>query len=323
MLSVINEAKLVQDLNTEYYRLINFYSNIKRQSTFIQYYNIDPSSPRNPETQETFDFYSKTRSVWNVYDLTPTQIIAAIQNSPDNMADLKGQMIISATTITTYTIENPRIGDLVTFYKPAKAGEVLRVRGVRLQLNSNISMEPVKWYELDLETAPIRYEQLLELNKLKHFVYDLVVEKNVEYVFYKKHVEAMTKLNELLNYFNKFYIKERDLYAAELKIPRETNELIFYIKKNFDDKYRRLFELNKSPFGFWDHYFPFKYKNIEEMKFNKTKEFEIIDYFTRENEIVNLSTYNYEEELENCLKKTIELLEYSKKIKEYLEHVRS
>lgn len=321
MLNVTNEAKLVQDLNTEYYRLINFFSNIKRPSTFIKYYNIDPSSPRNEVTHETFDFYSKTRSYWNVYDLTPTQIISAIQNSPDNAVDLKGQMIISATTITTYTIENPRIGDLVTFYKPVESDEVLRVRAVRLQLNSNISTEPVKWYELDLETAPIRYEQIEELHKLNHYVYDLVVERNVEYKFYKKYVKAMNQLSELLKFFNNFYIRERDLYAADLKIPRELNELIYYIKKRFDNKYKRLMENTFAPFGYWDHYSPFKYKSIDDMKFNISKEFELIDYFhKKDREIYNLSTYNYSETIESCLKKTIELLEYSKIIKDYLDH---
>ena len=77
-------------------------------------------------------------------------IISAIQNTPDNNFDLKGQSIISATTIQLYTIDNPRIGDLVTFYKPAESEEVLRVMNVRLQLNSNFSTEPLKLYEVDL-----------------------------------------------------------------------------------------------------------------------------------------------------------------------------
>ena len=40
MLTVLNEPKLIQDYNTEYYKLINFYSNIKRPSVFIKYYNL-------------------------------------------------------------------------------------------------------------------------------------------------------------------------------------------------------------------------------------------------------------------------------------------
>lgn len=107
-------------------------------------------SPHNNITSETYDFYTKTQNRWDVYDLTPMQIISAIQNSPENQMDLRGNMLVSATTILTYTIENPRIGDLVTFYRPTKSDEVLRVVNVRLQLNSNYASEPIKWYELDL-----------------------------------------------------------------------------------------------------------------------------------------------------------------------------
>jgi len=150
MLNVTNEPKLIQDYNTEYYRLINQYSNIKRSANFVKYYNLAfDISPNKEITHETFDFYTKTQSKWDIYDLTPTQIISAIQNTPENNPDLKGQMILSATTILTYTIENPRIGDLVTFYRPDESDQVLRVMNVRLQLNSNFSSEPVKWYELD------------------------------------------------------------------------------------------------------------------------------------------------------------------------------
>ena len=151
MKSVINEPGLVCDYNTEYYKLINFYHNVKRPSSFIKYYNLAYNiSPKNDRTQETFDIYTKTQSKWDVYDLTPTQIISAIQNSVDSNPDLKGNMITGATTILTYTLPNPRLNDLVTFYKPVKSDEVFRVVGIRLQLNSNFATIPVKWYELDL-----------------------------------------------------------------------------------------------------------------------------------------------------------------------------
>ena len=151
MYTVLDEPKLIQKYNTEYYRLINFYSNVRRTANFVKYYNLAmDDSPRKDITFETYDDYIKTQSKWDIYDLTPMQIISAIQNTPDNNMDLKGQSIISATTIQLYTIDNPRIGDLVTFYKPAESEEVLRVMNVRLQLNSNFSTEPLKLYEVDL-----------------------------------------------------------------------------------------------------------------------------------------------------------------------------
>lgn len=324
MLNVIDEPKLVQDYNTEYYKLINFFSNTKRQSSFVKYYNLaGENSPKNELTKEVYDFYSKSKSFWNIYDLTPTQIISAIQNTPDNVGDLKGQMIVSATTILVYTIDMPRVGDLVTFYKPAESEEVLRVMNVRLQLNSNISTEPLKWYELDLETAPVRYDQLDNLQKKDHFVYDLTIEKNVEYIFYKKYVDAMNKLSDLLLFFNKYYISETDVYTVDNKIIQELNELLFFIKKIFDKKYNRLFEKIKSPFGYWDRIQQFKYSGIEEMNFNKSKEFTAIDYSCKFFENINLSSFNYSEEVEEVLIQTINLLDYINIIGEYLEHNRS
>ena len=160
MLDVINEPKLVQQLNEEYYRLINFYSNIKRSANFVRYYNLAmDASPNNPQTAETYDFYTKTQNQWDVYELTPLQIVGAIQNSPENQPDLRGNMIVSATTILVYTIENPRLGDLVSFYRPAQSEEVLRVVGMRLQLHSNYSTEPLRWYELDQKIQDLTKEK--------------------------------------------------------------------------------------------------------------------------------------------------------------------
>lgn len=324
MLTVLNEPKLIQDYNTEYYKLINFYSNVKRPSVFIKYYNLDVNcSPNELITCETYDSYMKTQNIWNVYDITPTQIISAIQNTPDQSPDLKGQMIVSSSTILTYTIQNPRIGDLVTFYKPVESNEVLRVMNVRLQLNSNYSSEPIKWYELDLETAPIRYENLDFLNKKNHYVYDLSIEKNIEYSFYQKYVEAMNRLKKLLTFFNNFYIAERDLYCIDNNIYKELNELIFYIKKEFDNKYVRLFETIKSPLGYWDRYSPFKYKSINEMNFTFLNEYTYIDYNDYSEKTINISYDVIDDNNMLFLKKTDELLETIKEMKEFISHVKA
>ena len=320
MLNVTNEPKLIQDYNTEYYRLINQYSNIKRSANFVKYYNLAfDISPNKEITHETFDFYTKTQSKWDIYDLTPMQIISAIQNTPENNPDLKGQMILSATTILTYTIENPRIGDLVTFYKPAESEEVLRVMNIRLQLNSNFSSEPVKWYELDLETAPIKYSNLSQLLKNNHYVYDLTIEKNVKYEYYKEFVQKMNNLKELLEDLNKLYLCEADLYLSDGEIVSELNELLFFIKKNFDNRYHRLLEGIRSPFGYWDKY-DFKYPTLESMDFDSTKNFSLRNYLTKEEREYNLSSRVDSESLNNTLQKTVDLLKYVKDLGVYLDH---
>lgn len=322
MLTVLNEPKLVQSYNTEYYRLINFYSNVKRPSAFIKYYNLATDiSPHDKITAETYDSYIKTNNVWDVYDITPTQIISAIQNTPEQIPDLKGQMIISTTTILTYTIDSPKIGDLVTFYKPVESDEVLRVTNVRLQLNSNYSSEPVKWYELDLESAPIQFDELDQLIKRNHYVYDLSVENNIEYAFYKKYVEAMNRLRELLVFFNQYYIAEKDLYCIHNNIFCETNELIYYIKKEFNNKYIRLFETIKSPLGYWDRYCPFIYNSLDDI--NIVNEFNIIDYYDETRRKIDYKYFVINSEEEIFLDKTKKLLETILEMREYLTHVRS
>lgn len=323
MLNVLDEPKLIQKINTEYYKLINFYSNIKRPSVFIKYYNLALDvSPSDEISAETYDFYTKTQNQWDVYDITPTQIIGAIQNTPESVPDMKGQSIISATTILTYTIDSPRVGDLVTFYKPSESEEVLRVVNVRLQLNSNYATVPVKWFELDLETAPIRIESLGQLNLRYHYVYDLSIEKNFEYTYYKEYVKAMNKLKELLKYFNKFYSPINDLYLVNDKIYCELNELIYLIKKNFNNKYVRLFEEVKSPFGYWDkHLYGVKLKDLNEQDLS-SDEFTYFDSETLEKKSVVLGRTELNEDEESCLVKVKELLSTVQEMKEHIQHVR-
>ena len=310
MYTVINEPQIVRDIHNEYFKLINYYNNVKRPSAFIKYYNlVFDESPKENITNVTYDLYHKTRSRWDVYELTPTQIIGGIQNTPNPITDLKGQMLDSATSITLYTIENPRINDLVTFYAPVQSEEVLRVTNVRLQLNAAYSDTPVRWFEVDLETAPIKFNQMDELLKNKHFVYDLSQERNMLYEEYKLFVTNMQLLKDLLSKFNEFYVYEKDLYMADNKIPCETNELLFFVRKKFSNKYERLFEGIKNSLGYWD-IFNFKNESIETIN---TTQFILKDYYS-----YNETTYELNEQetnLNRLLKLTHELKTFVKENK--------
>lgn len=310
MYTVINEPQIVRDIHNEYFKLINYYNNVKRPSAFIKYYNlVFDESPKENITNVTYDLYHKTRSRWDVYELTPTQIIGGIQNTPNPIIDLKGQMLDSATSITLYTIENPRINDLVTFYAPVQSEEVLRVTNVRLQLNAAYSDTPVRWFEVDLETAPIKFNQMDELLKNKHFVYDLSQERNMLYEEYKLFVTNMQLLKDLLSKFNEFYVYEKDLYMADNKIPCETNELLFFVRKKFSNKYERLFEGIKNSLGYWD-IFNFKNESIETIN---TTQFILKDYYS-----YNETTYELNEQetnLNRLLKLTHELKTFVKENK--------
>ena len=279
MKNVLDEPRLIQEYSTEYFRLVNFYSNLKRTAIFIKYYNhAIKESPRKDITLETYDDYIKTQNKWDIYELTPVQIIGAIQNTPENAIDLKGHSILSATTVQLYTIDNPRIGDLVTFYKPSESEEVLRVMNVRMQLNSNYSTEPMKYYEVDLETAPIKYSNVPQLLKNNHFVYDLTIERNVEYSYYKEYIQQMKSLEVILEELKKFYLHQHDFYGADGCAVCEVNELMHFVKARFNNKYFRLFEKVMSPYGYWDHY-GFKYENIEDLiKSAAGRKFNLIDY---------------------------------------------
>lgn len=283
MKTVLDEPRLIQEYSSELFRLVNFYSNLKRTAIFVKYYNLAMNeSPRKDVTLETYDDYIKVQNMWNIYELTPVQIIGAIQNTPENAVDLKGQSILSATTMQLYTIENPRIGDLVTFYKPAESEEVLRVVGIRMQLNSNYSTEPMKFYEVDLESAPIKYSNVPQLLKNNHFVYDLTIERNVEYTYYKEYIQQMKKLEELVDQLKPYYLHQHDFYGADGMAVREVNELMFFVKSKFNNKYYRLFENVRSPYGYWDHY-DFKHDSIESViKTAAGRKFNLIDYSTNQ-----------------------------------------
>lgn len=283
MKTVLDEPRLIQEYSTELFRLTNYYSNLKRTAIFVKYYNLAmDESPRKDVTLETYDDYIKTQNKWNVYELTPVQIMGAIQNTPENAMDLKGHSILSATTMQLYTIDNPRIGDLVTFYKPSESEEVLRVVGIRMQLNSNYSTEPMKFYEVDLETAPIKFSNVSKLLKHEHYVYDLTIERNVEYTYYKEYIQQMKKLEELLNELKPYYLHQHDFYGADGSAVCEVNELMYYVKAKFNNKYYRLFENVRSPYGYWDHY-DFKYESIEDIiKTAAGRKFNLIDYSTNQ-----------------------------------------
>ena len=170
-----------------------------------------------------------------------------------------------------------------------------------------------------VETAPIKHSNLSQLIKNNHYVYDLTIEKNVKYEYYKEFVQKMNELKILLDDLSKLYLSEADMYYSNGEIISELNELLFFVKKNFDNRYHRLLEGIKSPFGYWDKY-EFKYPSIESMDFDVTKNFSLRNYLTKEEREYNLSTRVDSESLNNTLQKTIKLLQYVKDLGVYLDH---
>ncbi len=134
------------------------------------------------------------------------------------------------------------------------------------------------FYGCFVETAPIKFSNVSQLLKNNHFVYDLTIERNVEYTYYKEYIQQMKKLELLLDSLKPYYLHQHDFYGTDGLAICALNELMYFVKAKFNSKYYRLFEKAMSPYGYWDHY-KFKYGSIEEiLKTAADRKFKLIDY---------------------------------------------
>jgi hypothetical protein len=159
-------------------------------------------------------------------------------------------MFDGVTTITVYTIELPRINDLITFYDPVKSGEIFRVNNIRTSINAYYSDPKLTWYEMDLEVAPIKDTSQLKISK--HYVYDAHKEKYYNYEDYTKKTTLITNINNEIQQMNRYYSAYNDLYHVDNLVPYVSNFSIIYFKDRIsqsDDSIRLFNELLK-PYGF-------------------------------------------------------------------------
>ena len=309
MLSALYDPQTVQSYHNEYLKLINFYMNTKRPSVFVRYYNIDIDSSKYDEKLEaTYDLYHISSIKFNVYDFTPSYYLAPVVNAAASVQDLRGQSMDATSSIVVYTIDAPRIHDLIMFYGPIQSGEIFRVSGLRTAVNAIHSDPNVKWFELELEYAPIRQSQIQDLELLNHYVYDMSNEKYVTYNDYYEFTQKITKLNEILTKISKYYDPFYDLYHFNQLAPIEVNETLIFFKKQFSDKYKRLYEKYPMPYGYleqmnfsqvYDNYrsIPFVSNNYSYNVLNLiTKQFEEYEWSISNNsdqvglnELLNLS----------------------------------
>lgn len=251
MQSALYDPQLVQTYHTEYLKLINYYMNTKRPSSFVRYFNIDiDNSTYDDKLDATYDLYHVSNIKFNIYDFTPSYYLAPIVNAAANVPDLRGQMMDATSSIVVYSIESPRIHDLVMFYGPVTSGEIFRVTGLRTPVNAVHSDPSVRWFELELEYAPIRTTQ--ELKILTHNVYDLSEEKYISYTEYQDYTAKIKACESILDQLKVFYDPYHDLYQAGQLAPVEVNEAIIFFKKLFAVKYKRVYEKYNLPYGYLD-----------------------------------------------------------------------
>jgi len=277
MNSYLSDPLFVSEYHNEYLKILNYYQNAKRPSCFVKYYNINNLKSTDEEKlKSTYAIYNDTDIKFDIYDLTPTNYILPITNMTTPVPDLDGQMYDAIETLVTYTIKRPRIHDLITFYGPIHSGETFRVSSIRTQVNAVHSENPVNWFELQLEYAPTGDLSNLKIDQ--EYVYDLSKEIYVKKQDYLNYISNLEKLKNELEKLDPFYQPRLDLYAIDFQyIPIEVNELICFIKEQFNNKYRNLFSHIKKPYGYIDT-FEQEYNNIDSLPFKNPKShFKIYD----------------------------------------------
>jgi hypothetical protein len=267
MQSALYDPQSVQTYHGEYLKLINFYMNTKRPSTFVRYFNIDiDNSTYDDKLDATYDLYHVSNIKFNIYDFTPSYYLAPVVNAAANVPDLRGQMMDATSSIVVYSIESPRIHDLLMFYGPVQSGEIFRVAGLRTPVNAVHSEPNVRWFELELEYAPITQTQ--ELKILNHKVYDLSEEKYISYDEYQKFTEKIKTCETILDSLLVYYDPYHDLYQVNQLAPIEVNEAIIFFKKIYAIKYKRIYEKYNLPYGYLDKMnFTQYYSNVDDLPF--------------------------------------------------------
>jgi hypothetical protein len=250
--NVFAETVLIEQYHSEFFKLINLYQNLNRNSIFCRYLNINKfESSYNKDADVTFDrFHSGIR--YDVYDYTPLYYTSQSVNDLSDQQDLVGQMIQGNLTVTVYTIKNVYIDDLIVFsYNPQNESEIFRVSNFRLVVNSKYSNPSVNWYELTLEYAPIiNYKSL---NVLNNYVYNLPLQKYLFLEDFKISISETKALellfNQLKNYFDPytelfFYISISGTRISPLK----QNNIIYNFLSNLS-LYKNHFNYELKPFG--------------------------------------------------------------------------
>lgn len=224
--SVLIETTLTQNYYQDYLKLVNLYQNVRRNSIFARYLNINKeASTYNIETDGTFDRYN-SGVVYDVYDYTPLYYSGQLVNEIGDNPDLLGQQIQGFTTATTFTIDKPRIEDLIiNIYPPLNGGEIFRVSSYRPVVNAIDSTPSVTWYELTLEYAPII--DIRKLNIANEYVYNLVREKYMYRTNFTKMIQEAAKLNNLFETLKISFNKEVELYKYDSVYPLEPNANIY------------------------------------------------------------------------------------------------
>jgi len=246
--SILHETKYVQDVYSEYLNFINRYQNLNRQGVFLKYYNIDLiESTYEKNIESTYDIYNISDIKFNLYEMCPAFFIQPLVNRVNNVSDVKGQFFDATSSVVLYTIKTPQINDLITFYNPVKSDEILRVNSISVATNSFYSPANLKWFELELEYAPVKIENIKIREK---YIYDLSLEK---YIYYDTYVSKLSLFNNIikkLDLLSIYYNSRYDIYKLNNIVPNILNEIFIYLKKNYSNNFNRILDKYLLPYGY-------------------------------------------------------------------------
>ncbi len=248
--NIISEPVIISNIYTEYLSLLNKYHNIKRPSMFIRYLNINKSeSIINADLNSTYKRFDTNGIKYDIYDNTPVYYTSGIVNDITEDNTYVGEHFSGNLSVTTYTIIEPHIDDIILFpYSPLNTNkEIWRVNNIRSVINAMYSNVSVRWFELTLDYAPI--SSIDGLNFSKYFSYLLTEEKNVPIEIYKKLILIIQKLEPILIEFNKQFNNKYELYSYNNIFPLQENQIIFNFLSNHQNNYHRYFSKLNNPFG--------------------------------------------------------------------------
>lgn len=261
MENILHEPIQTHSYFKEYLDKVLKYKNLNRKGIFIRYFNINKnaSTYKDETTKGTFDHYN-SGIVFDIYDYTPVYHISAVTNTSTDKSDMSGMIFDALTDITIYTINDPRMGDLISFpYGPSKTDEVFRV--IQIDVSIHVREFGVKFHKLTLEYAPLK--DLTKLNILNNYVYFLSQEKNITQVEYINNLNIINKNKEIINSIKDKFNGKYELYfldddIASLELNKQIYDFLSY--ETYQDRY---FDLVPKPFGVKNYNFDFKDKAID------------------------------------------------------------
>lgn len=198
--NIFAETLYIEKLYGEYISTVNRYQNVNRPSIFGRYLNINKdASTFNADNNSVFDRYNSGIQ-YDIYDYTPLFFTSQVLNDASDNSDMKGQQFAGPLNVTIYTIEKPRIEDLLIFNRPPQKGiEIFRVNNIRASINAMESSPNANWFELTLEYAPL--VDINKLNFLNHYAYSLPLQKYIFATEFERHLKDTEKMAEMLTSF--------------------------------------------------------------------------------------------------------------------------